>query len=179
MTRETRKPRVDPTLRTPWSQTIAVLYLILFAVVSLSLIPYPGPALDPHTYALVGGACAAVSLAFAVRGLALGIVVGGDAVLVRSWFRTRRLPRPEIVEIESAGYDGWLTGGRPSATLDTLQLRLRDGRTVTAWGIVGRPGTVHKRVVRLRALLGLPRRPAEPPRRRARARRARRGRRPS
>ena len=173
MTREVRRPGAGSTTRTPWSQTLAVVYLVLFAGVFLSFIAYPGPVFDQRSYELVGGACAVVSLGFAIRGVALGIEVGSEDVLVRSWFRTRRLGRREIVEVSSVIYDGWRSGRRPSATTDTLQFHLRNGRSVTAWGIVGGRATVQKRVVRLRARLGLPARNAEPPRRRARERRSR------
>jgi hypothetical protein len=150
------------------------VYLVLVAGVFLSFIAYPGPVFDQRTYELVGVACAVVSLGFAIRGAALGIEVGSEKVLVRSWFRTRRLARVEIVEVSSVIYDGWRSGRRPSATTDTLQLRLRNGRSVTAWGIVGSRATVRKRVVRLRVCLGLLQQNTEPPRRRARERRSRR-----
>lgn len=47
----------------------------------------------------------------AVRGCTTGIVITETAVLIRGWFRTRRVPREHVLGVKTTKYSGiWLRG---------------------------------------------------------------------
>jgi hypothetical protein len=84
------------------------------------------PRLAQQVFCWVG---AAAFVALAARTARLAVIVGDSAVVVRNVFRSYRLPWPEIASV--AGPPPYGTRWRAG-----VQLRLRDGRTVSASAFV-------------------------------------------
>jgi hypothetical protein len=95
------------------------------------LFPTAGkPYGDPHTwqYVLIATALAGVWAFFAVKSLFVGIWLLEDSVVVRSWFRTWRLPREQGAVCHTVGYDGFLIGNGTSWYWSMLELTDVDGK---------------------------------------------------
>ena len=103
----------------------------------------------------LGWIAIAASLAFMTRALRLGILVDGDRLQARSWFRTRTFSTSEIVYVSPERYDGLLKGAGESRLVHTIALTIRDGSVFKAYGVIGGRSGTRKRAAKLSAALHL------------------------
>ena len=99
------------------------------------LFPSDGkPYGEPHTwfYVLIATALTGFWTFFAVRSLFVGVWLLDDSVLVRSWFRTWRLPREPATLCRAAGYDGFLMRIGTSWYWSMLEFTDASGKTWAA-----------------------------------------------
>ena len=102
----------------------------------------------------------AVPMMFAVRGFALGLVIVGDKVISRGWFRTRTIPRTDVSAVRAVNYSGYWN--RHGSSIFFLMLKLEvAGRDVEIPAVAGRSVTVHRLASQMGDVLGLVRRSAQ------------------
>ena len=107
-------------------------FLLRLLELLLSDSPYPGPGY-PETLAFCF-----VSTVLGWRSIRLSLTVTPELVVVRSWFRTTRIPRHRVRGARVVTYTGWLQRG---PVLRVLVLDC-DDRAVTIYPIVGKPREV-------------------------------------
>lgn len=105
-------------LSTPYYRALNFMVVGVFVVVIGGTMVEDGAAEWPALIALV------VAVGLLVRVARLGITVDEERIVVRSWFRTRRIPRAELVGARAAEYDGWW-GSCPFECVNQLELELR------------------------------------------------------
>jgi hypothetical protein len=81
-----------------------------------------------------GAAATAVALVLTARALRAGVEVADDAVTVRSWWRTRRFPRREVVGAATASHGEHRHGGTPARLLARQASRITGAHDVTVDG---------------------------------------------
>lgn len=135
--------RIPGATRVATTSSIVVAALCVWGVT-------PGPNL------VVSLLPALVAVPLAVRSLFLGVFVGPSGLLVRSWFRSYRFERDEIVSVGKFNYDGAFSVGGATAFLLILVVETsEDGRPrrrelqVTA----GTPRRVGDRLEHIRRVL--------------------------
>ncbi|MFE5409970.1 hypothetical protein [Microbacterium sp. NPDC056569] len=92
----------------------------------------------------------------------IGVYVGDDGVIVRSWWRTRRLNKVDMSRWNADSYTGWLyVAGWPVAggALEPGHLRLStvDDRSITLGGTVTWRSTARRQAFALNDWLGVQR----------------------
>ena len=78
------------------------------------------------------------------RSCRIGLDLQGSELRVRSWLRTRRVGVGEVTAVLVRPYDGLLTRGSQYDRLVCMALDLAEGASVTAWGLVGARGSIHR-----------------------------------
>lgn len=138
----------DVRIRTPGYQALWIALPVVMAAAVLMGVADPAPPLEPgwSLDAVVWLiACALV----AARTFFLGVRVSDHSLLVTNFYSTRRLSRAEVVDIRAVQYDG-LLAPVGSWYWTTVRIRLRSGREVVAYGLVGRRMVVKRVVAKLR-----------------------------
>jgi hypothetical protein len=110
-------------------------------------------AWTPGAVAIVVG-LAVGPLVVGARWVRQSIVVTADAVVVRNFLRTYRLPRASVSRVSTAAYRGWLLGPN-SRALSILELSASTG-VVTAFGLTTTREGARVQAGRLRTAIGLP-----------------------
>ena len=140
-------------VRTPGYQAFMTAAAIVAAATAVMGVVDPAPPLepgwDPHAvWWLVG------CLVLAVRSWFLGVQVTEDAVIVRNFYRTRRLNQADVVAVRVAQYDGLLIP-LGSWYWATVRIGLSSSREVVAYGLVGRRAVAGRAATELRTLCGI------------------------
>lgn len=122
----------------------------------------PEPGWSPEAIALL-----VLGTAVAVRGVGLGLVVTPDHLVLRNVFRTRVLPRVEVVDVRVVNYDGMIVWASPSGLswFQIIDIRTRGGASYKTYGVVGTARGTRRRVEALRLAIALG--PSPEPRHRA------------
>jgi len=89
-----------------------------------------------------------------LRGLTVGLVIVGDKVISRGWFRTRTIPRADISSVRAVNYSGLWNRSSSSRLFLMLELNVA-GSEVEIPAVVGRPLKVQHLASQLRDALGL------------------------
>ena len=89
-----------------------------------------------------------------LRGLTVGVVVVGDKVISRGWFRTRTIPRVDISSVRAVNYSGLWNRSSSARLFLMLELNVA-GSEVEIPAVVGRPLKVQHLASQLRDALGL------------------------
>jgi hypothetical protein len=131
----------------------SVLFLLLFGAVSLGGIYDP---VDRSTKGALwpGLLFVSIPILLALRGLSVGVVVVGDSVISRGWFRTRTIPRAEISAVRAVNYSGYWNRSSSSRLFLMLQLKVV-GSEVEIPAVVSRPVKAHRLARQLTDALGL------------------------
>jgi hypothetical protein len=137
-----------------WNARLAsTVFLLMFVVASLGGIY--DPVDRPQQGQLWPGALfVAVAMMLALRGLTVGVVVVGDQVISRGWFRTRTIPRADISSVRAVNYSGLWNESSSSRLLLMLELSVA-GSELEIPAVVGRPLKVQRLASQLRDALGL------------------------
>ena len=90
------------------------------------------------------------ALLLALRSLRLGVVFAGEELVIRSWFRTRRIPVSSVKRAKAVKYDG---AKCPTKVLYMLRITRRESKSLDAYGIIGRPRKIERLVADFNALL--------------------------
>ena len=107
-----------------------------------------------------GGLFVAISMMLALRSLTFGVVVVGDKVISRGWFRTRTIPRADISAVRAVNYSGYWN--RSSSSRQFLMLNLEvAGREIEIPAVAGRPVKVQRLANQMGDALGIVRRSAQ------------------
>jgi len=131
----------------------AIMFLLLLAGAAL------GGIYDPVDRSVTGvlwpGALfVAVPMVLALRGFIVGVVVVGDKVISRGWFRTRTITRADISAVRAVNYSGYWNRSSSSKLFSMLELRVA-GSEVEIPAVVGRPVKVQRLASELRDALSL------------------------
>jgi hypothetical protein len=131
----------------------SIMFLLLLAAAAL------GGIYDPVDRSATGelwpGALfVAVPMMLALRGFIVGVVVVGDNVISRGWFRTRTITRADISAARAVNYSGYWNRSGSSKLFLMLQLRVA-GSEVEIPAVVGRPVKVQRLASQLRDALSL------------------------
>jgi hypothetical protein len=120
------------TLRTPGYRLVAAgLFLVWTVACAGALVEPPIDGNDP-----LGVGLTAIGLVLTVRAWRLGVVLAAEEVRVRSLWRSYRLPLRTIAAVSPVPYDGlWRLS---STRWSTLRIETKDGRGVTAYGLLSR-----------------------------------------
>jgi hypothetical protein len=135
------------------ARAASIVFLLLLAGAALGGIYDPvagsaGGALWP------GGLFVAAPVVLALRGLTVGVVVVGDTVISRGWWRTRTFRSADITSVRSANYSGLWNGSSSSRLFLMLELDVA-GTEVGIPAVVGRPVKVQHLASQLSNALGL------------------------
>jgi hypothetical protein len=101
-----------------------------------------------------GALFVAVPMMLVLRGLTVGVVVVGDKVITRGWFRTRAIQRADISAVRAANYSGFWNRSGSSKLFLMLELKVA-GAEVEIPAVVGRPVKAQRLASQLRDALGL------------------------
>lgn len=123
-------------LRTRGYRAFAAAVLVAFFVATLGGMFDPPPNV-PDSGKGWGWVVLAVLGLLMWRTTRIGLALDGDQLLVRNWFRTRRVRAEQVAEVVVRPYDGMLTRGSKYNRLLCLTLAVTNGAPVTAWGLVG------------------------------------------
>lgn len=152
---------VDPgpkrTVIANWNARIAsISVLLLLAAAALGGI-YDPPDGSARGQLGPGALFVAIPILLALRGLTVGVVVVGDNVISRGWYRTRTIPRADISAVGAVNYSGYWN--RYSSSRQFLMLKLEvAGREVEIPAVAGRPVKVQRLANQMGDVLGLARR---------------------
>ena len=135
------------------ARLVSIMFLLSFVAASLGGIYDPvdrfqGGELWP------GVLFVAVPIMLALRGLTVGVIVVGDKVITRGWFRTRTIPRADISSVRAVNYSGLWNRSSSSRLFLMLELNVA-GDEVEIPAVVGRPLKVQRLASQLRDALGL------------------------
>jgi len=137
-----------------WNARLAsIMFLLLFVAASLGGIYDPVDRLQRGEL-WPGVLFVAVAMMLVLRGLTVGVVVVGDKVVSRGWFRTRTIPRADISSVSAVNYSGLWNRSSSSRLFLMLELNVA-GREVEIPAVVGRPLKVQRLASQLRVALGL------------------------
>jgi hypothetical protein len=140
-------------VRTPGYQAFWTAAAIVTAAAVIMGVVDPAPPLepgwDPYAVWWLAGC-----LVVAARSWFLGVQVTDDAVIVRNFYRTRRLSRAEVVAVQVSQYDGLLIP-LGSWYWATVRIGLSSSRDVFAHGLVGRRAVARRAATELRTLCGI------------------------
>ena len=131
----------------------SIMFLLSFVAASL------GGIYDPVDRYQRGGLWpgvlfVAVPMMLVLRGLNVGVVVVGDKVISRGWFRTRTIPRADISSVRAVNYSGLWNRFSSSKLFLMLELNVA-GDEVEIPAVIGRPLKVQRLASQLRDALGL------------------------
>jgi hypothetical protein len=143
-----------------WNARIAsIMVLLLLSAASLGGI-YDPPDRSAKGELWPGALFVAIPMMLALRGLTVGVVVVGDNVISRGWFRTRTIPRADISVVRAVSYSGYWN--RHSSSRQFLMLNLEvAGREIEIPAVAGRPVKVQRLASQMGDALGLVRRSAQ------------------
>jgi hypothetical protein len=96
----------------------------------------------------------AIPILLALRGFAVGVVVDGDEVKSRGWFRTRTIPRADVSAVRAVNYSGYWNRFGSSQLFFMLELKVV-GSEVEIPTVVGRRVKAQRLASQLRDALGL------------------------
>ena len=137
-----------------WNARLAsILFLLLFVAASLGGIYDPVDRIQSGEL-WPGGLFVAVEIMLVIRALTVGVVVVGDKVISRGWFRTRTIPRVDISSVRAVNYSGLWNRFSSSRLFLMLELNVA-GDEVEISAVVGRPIKVQRLASQLRDALGL------------------------
>lgn len=91
------------------------------------------------------------------RGLFVGVVVDGETVTRRGWFRDQHLPAKDLTGVGSRGYSGMLNRFSESIAVVMPTLRTASGGEIGLPELAGTRAVVDEISERLRGRLRLPR----------------------
>jgi len=136
-----------------WNARLAsIMFLLLFVAASLGGIYDPVDRVQRGLWP--GMLFVAVAMMLVLRALTVGVVVVGDKVISRGWFRTRTISRADISSVRAVNYSGLLNRSSSSRLFLMLELNVA-GREVEIPALVGRPPKVQRLARQLRVALGL------------------------
>ena len=140
-----------------WNARIAsIMVLLLLSAASLGWI-YDTPDRSAKGQLWPGVLFVAIPMMLALRGLTVGVVVVGDNVISRGWFRTRTIPRADISAVRAVNYSGYWNSSSSSRQFLMLKLEVA-GREVEIPAVAGRPVKVQRLANQMGDVLGLARR---------------------
>ena len=135
------------------------MVLLLLSAASLGGI-YDPPDRSARGQSWPGALFVAIPILLALRGLTVGVVVVGDNVISRGWFKTRTIPRADISAVGAVNYSGYWN--RSSSSRQFLMLTLEVAvREIEIPAVAGRPVKVKRLVNQMGDVLGLARRSAQ------------------
>ena len=95
----------------------------------------------------------AIPILPARMGLSVGVVVVGDKVISRGWFRKRTIPRAEISAVRAVNYSGYWNRSSSSKLFVMLELKVV-GSEVEIPAVVSRPVKAHRLASQMTVALG-------------------------
>jgi len=101
-----------------------------------------------------GGLFVTIPMMLVLRGLTVCVVVVGDKVISRGWFRTRTITRADISSVRAVNYSGLWNRSSSSRLFLMLELNAA-GSEVEIPAVAGRPLKVQRLASQLRDALGL------------------------